>query len=100
MTPFSKVVYTNWNENLYVRTTKLFATFSRQQVWRVGVEVFLKSRSRKIILARVESRSRKNMLKSGSQSFAGMEGFYAMNKLPKYTFDSSKSRPASVLQIS
>ena len=39
-------------------------------------------------------------LNSDSQSFAGMEGFLCMNKLPKYTVGLSKSRSASVLQIS
>ena len=53
----------------------------------MGVEVFLGSRSqnrsRKIMLARVESRSRKNMLNSDSQSFAGMEGFLCHERITK-----------------
>ena len=52
------------------------------------------------MLARVESRSRKNMLYFDSPSFAGMESLYAVNKLLKYTVGLSKSRPASILRIS
>ena len=66
------------------------------QGWRVGagvgvvrVEVFLgsrsQSRSRKIMLARVESRScsRKIMLNYDCQSFAEMEGFLYHEQITK-----------------
>ena len=58
----------------------------RNQGWRVrvvGVEVFLGSWSQKIVLARVKSWSRKNMLNSDSQSFAGMESFLCHEQISK-----------------
>ena len=52
------------------------------------------------MLARVESRSRKNMLNSAPNLLLEWKAFYAMNKLPKYTVGLSKSRRAIVLQTS
>ena len=46
----------------------------------------VESRSRKNTLARVESWSRKNMLNSDSQSFAGMEGFLCHEQIIKVYF--------------
>ena len=68
-----------------------FSVLTRlNQGWRVGdvgAEVFLGSRSQtrnqKIVLARVESRNRKIMLNSDSQSFARMEGFLCHEQITK-----------------
>ena len=62
--------------------------YSHNQGWGVGVvgvEDFLGgwSESQKIVLARVERWSRKNMLNSDSQSFAGMEGFLCHEQIIK-----------------
>ena len=63
------------------------------QGWRVGfgvvgVEIFLgslsQSWSRKIMLARVESRSQKICSTLTSNLLEDWKAFYAMNKLPKY----------------
>ena len=66
----------------------------------MGVEVFLgsQSRSRKIMVARVGVEKICSTLTTNlSQEW---KAFYAMNKLSKYSVGLSKSRPASVLQIS